>query len=667
MRKYLSLLLFALSFANFSKANPGDTTWVYSTNTQFDHYGNFDTVTVFPDGSKTYRKIWMTFTLGKYHCPGTPQYCGDWDYTVDNYLMTRTGDTVDLGRLITPYANAAAPRTPWTWTQRYYFDVTDFYPLLQDSATIRVAYSGYSWGFTGNIKFAFIEGTSDRDVTGIKRLWNGYFGYGGTTNTINDHFPVSYDTTPANTQSATLKFIVTGHGSDSNQCCEFMSHYYQVFSDSNMLNQTTIWRPDCGSNELYPQSGTWLYERANWCPGALVHANFYNLPAYTAGSAHNCQILFDSTYTSNGGGGYGCDATLFYYKGFNKNLDASLEDVISPTNYEGHFRENPVCGKPVVHIKNTGATTISSISLRYGLQDSGLNTFTWNGSLASLSGVDIELPEIAPLDNISIEKLTDTFTFFAQIMQVNGQSDDDSTNDKIYAPFKVAPYWPDSFIITLRTNDQGVNGVYSGLSETDWKLYDMNNNLITSRTNASLNTTYIDTIRISQAGCFKLIVEDGSCDGLEWWVHAQDGSGINNGYITVRKLTVPSTMAFNGNPVGSYAGDFGCGFVQYFTTGNGYVSGLPSAIQNINAVAAGMEVYPNPAQSSLNINITGLAEVKGTIKLIDALGRVVLSQSCNAPALNIRVSDFANGMYTLLFVDDKSVDIKLQTRVIIAK
>ena len=28
-----------------------------------------------------------------------------------------------------------------------------------------------------------------------------------------------------------------------------------------------IWRDDCGEVALYPQGGTWVYDRANWCPG----------------------------------------------------------------------------------------------------------------------------------------------------------------------------------------------------------------------------------------------------------------------------------------------------------------------------------------------------------------------------------------------------------------
>ena len=127
-----------------SQAAVGDTTWVGANNTQMPWFGSYDSTVVFPAQGKSYRAIYMIFTLGKYLCPGSPTYCGDWDYTVLNYLITPGGQSYELGRFITPYANANAPRTPWTWQQRYVYDVTDFAPLLHDTAKIRIFYSGYS-------------------------------------------------------------------------------------------------------------------------------------------------------------------------------------------------------------------------------------------------------------------------------------------------------------------------------------------------------------------------------------------------------------------------------------------------------------------------------------------------------------------------------------------
>ncbi len=52
-----------------------------------------------------------------------------------------------------------------------------------------------------------------------------------------------------------------------------------------------------------------------------------------------------------------------------KTLDAGIEYIIAPTSDENHFRENPICGTPIIHVKNHGSATIASITFQYGLKD----------------------------------------------------------------------------------------------------------------------------------------------------------------------------------------------------------------------------------------------------------------------------------------------------------
>src|SRR5690606_1286252 len=127
MRKALYTLLMMLGAAGTAFGAAGDTTWVQAQSTiQMDHFGDFDSSIVLPDASKTYRKIYMIFTLGKYACPGTPQYCGDWDYTIQTFFMAKNRpDTFELGRFMTPYAHTGFGRFTNSWTHRYIFDVTD--------------------------------------------------------------------------------------------------------------------------------------------------------------------------------------------------------------------------------------------------------------------------------------------------------------------------------------------------------------------------------------------------------------------------------------------------------------------------------------------------------------------------------------------------------------
>ena len=657
MKKCFYVLAFALCLNVAAKAAPGDTTWVQANSVQLPNYGNYDSTVTFPSGSTTYRKIYMIVTLGKYMCPGTPTYCGDWDYTVQNYLMTPGGDTLELGRLITPYANAGAPRTPWTWQQRYVFDVTDYAAKLQNTATMRLFFSGYSGGFTGNIKFAFIEGTPDRNVVGITKLWNGSFGYGGTPD-INTNFPALSETAPAGTVSATLKFTVTGHGQESvGGCCEFMMNSYDVLLNGTSFVTQSMWRDNCGLNELYPQSGTWPVNRGNWCPGALVYSNFHDLAGITAGTNYNVDIQFPA-YTHSGGS-YTTFATLFYHGAMNKTLDASLDDIIAPTNNENHFRENPIVGSPIVHVKNTGSTTITSITFQYGLLDSAMMSYTWPCNLTSLQESDVVLPQLFQLSEIT--GVSGTYSFVANITAVNGVADNDATNNSMTSQFISAPRWPSSFKITLKANNQDFP-VGSGVSETGWVIYDASNSVVAQRINAAVSTTVTDTVTLPD-GLYKLQIYDSSCDGLQWWYHASIGDGVTAGSFLVKQLTGGNINMNGYNYGGAYNNDFGCGFTQYFFTGTPVDH---EGITNISETSAVIEAYPNPAQNTVNVDITGLQQVMGTIQVIDALGRVVSTTKCTSPSQQINVSGFANGVYTILFLNEASGN-KLQTRLLIAK
>ena len=657
MKKTFILCAILMGFGFFAKAAPGDTTWVQGNITYLDGYGNYDSAVVFPSASAgvTYRKIYMIFTLGKHMCPAGSTYCGDWDYTVQNYLMVPGGDTLEIGRLITPYANAGAPRTPWTWQQHYVYDVTDYATLLHGTEFMRIFYSGYSGGFTANIKFAFIEGTPERTPIAVHRLWDGSWGYGGTPD-INSHFPVLTETAPTGTQTATLKFTVTGHGSDANGCCEFAAHNYQVMLNGASVATKTIWRDNCGSAELYPQSGTWLYQRGNWCPGAMVYSNYHDLPGITAGSTFNVAMNFDA-YT--GGGSYTTDGALIYYGGMNKTLDASLDDIIAPTNDENHFRENPTCGSPVIHVKNTGAATIDSIKFQYGIQDSAMQTFTWVGTLAPLEDTDVTLPILSQYNSIS--GTAGVYTFVAQIQSVNGMADADPTNDKMASQFVAAPLWPNTFKILFKPNNEATT-TGGSISETAWAIYDVNNNIVASRTGATINTVYADTINLPLSGSYRLQISDSSCDGLHWWVWDSDPSaGVNAGYLNVKKL--PGTnIAMNGYSYsGTYNNDFGCGYTQYF-----YVINAAQGITNITSGDVSIEAYPNPAQNVVNVDIAGIQQVNGTIQVLDALGRVVTQTNCYSAHQAINVSQLANGVYTIAYINTASGN-RLTTRLLITK
>ncbi len=667
MKKYFFLVVAALFMQLSLQAAVGDTTWVQANITNLEYYGNYDTVANFPAPGTTYRKVYMIFTLGKHTCPGytygtgSVPWCGDWDYTVLNYLMTPGGDTLELARFITPYANGSAPRTPYTWTQQYVYDVTDYAYLLHDAATMRILYSGYSGGFTANVKFAFIEGTPDRNVTKVRRLWYGSFNYGDTTHldsfNINTHFTTRTDTVPTGTVTTDLKFLVTGHGSDANGCCEFAPHNYQVKLNGTSVATKSIWREDCGLNELYPQSGTWLYLRGNWCPGALVYPNFHNLPGLTEGSPFDVSLQFDPYV---GGGSYTTEAHIMYYGAMNKMMDASIDDIIAPSNDQNHYRENPISNNPIIHVKNTGATAIDSIRFSYAVVGYPSQTYTWVGNLASLQETDVNLPGLSAFGVIS--GTSGTYSFTCNITAVNGAADNDASNNAMSSSFVTAPVWPSKLKVMMKTSN--VNS-YSNptIAQTSWVIYDKTTNaIVRQRSGCALATVYNDTVELDK-GFYRIALydsayDDGNYFGLNWW--ALSGSGYTPGYFNVRPIP-GSVLPMHGYYMsGQFNNDFGQGYTQDF-----YVA-TTAGVETVRGNIASLEAYPNPAQGMVSVDIAGVQNAKGTIELTDMAGRVVLAEKCKDAHNELDVAQVANGVYLLTYVNDVTGN-KAQTKLVIAK
>src|ERR1019366_357180 len=97
-------------------------------------------------------------------------------------------------------------------------------------------------------------------------------------------------------------------------------------------------------------------------------------------------------------------------------------------------------------------------------------------------------------------------------------------------------------------------------------------NVVASRTNTNVVTNYIDTVALPVNGFYALSVSTTQCFGLSWWVFEQAPPNNTPGYIYgkmyVWDVTRHIKIPVNGNIYypANYHNDFGCGFVQYFTT-----------------------------------------------------------------------------------------------------
>jgi hypothetical protein len=633
MNQTLKFILLVFGFQTFSVvANPGDTTWVTIYNQRkLTYYGNYDTTTTLPTG-KQYRKIRLHYILGRYACPAGTQYCGSWDYTTQIYAKPPGHDTVEIARVITPYA------TDWLSANRkhdYVVEVTDYASVLEGNLGIMFRYEGYSYGFTITLKLELIEGTPPMNVVSMNNIYDGYFAYGKSSEPIEQKLIPKSLQYPSPASNAVVKNYISGHGADDANCAEFCSKYYNLKLDGSQVAQYQIWRNNCGVNDVYPQTGTWLYDRANWCPGAVVWPVYHNITSLTAANTQFSVDIDLQPYTAqnqnNATAGYNIVSQLISYGSPNYSTDVSIEDIISPTTNENHFRSNPACANPVITIKNTGSNTISSVVFSYGLKNASPLTYTWTGNLAFLETTDVIFPTSLAVYSNNISG-TD---FQVSVVSVNGTNgDDNSFNNTYSSKMPAVSVYPPKFWVITNTN-KSVDPVTTK-NETSWTIWDEAGNVVASRNLMDINTQYTDSVTLAP-GCYKFQADDSGCDGISWWVYQYYTPNPGHGMIRFNHPNSNSTI-YSPN------GDFGCNIIKYFR-----IATAQSIHENYSSPHS-LDVYPNPADDKVfirtnfashqNVNYT-IVDISGKLILKGAFDKLMISQE------SISTNELSPGTYVL--------------------
>ncbi len=632
-KRFILILIFAELFNLSVFSNPGDTTWVTVWNLRkLTYYGNYDTTAVFPTG-KRYRKIRLHYILGTYGCPPGSQYCASWDYTTQIYAKPPGKDTVEITRVITPYA------TDWLSQNKkhdYIVEVTDYATALEGPTGMRFNYSGYSWGFTITLKIEFIEGTPPMDELSVKNIYDGYFPFGNASNSIENYLIPKGFIYPTPGTRSYIKNTVSGHGSDSLGCSEFCSKYYQLKINNAMISQKQIWRKDCGINEVYPQTGTWVFDRGNWCPGAVVWPIYHDISSISSSNATFSVDIDMQPYVGSGSlGGYNFVTQLINYSAPNHSVDVSIEDIISPTKDDNYYRENPACSNPTIKIKNVGTDSVKSVVFNYGLQGGTVLTHTWNGALGFLDETTVVFPPSA-----SILTSTVSSVFQVSLTTVNGSAGDQNPDNNRYLS-RTTPVsiYPKDFVVKMFTNKS--TDTLTGFNETRWRLFDQNGVLIAHRDSLANNTAYLDTIRGLASGCYKMSIDDSGCDGYQWWYYQY--YPVNPGTGAVRFDYI---NAFN--TITTFQGDFGCNVTKYFMVVDTHPNnvGISATEANPNHI----DVFPNPANRLAYLKLDLNENQDVTYKLSDVEGRILQQKTLSKITVGyeaVDVSRLNSGIYFL--------------------
>jgi hypothetical protein len=596
-------------------------------------YQAYDEVTVFPDDGTSYARILLYYTMG---CASTG--CSDWDYTVRLRLVdTVAGSPVlyEMGRAITPYGGYMATNSNGfdnSWTRTFVYDVTDYAQFLKGERGISVFYEGWSSGFSTTLDFAFIEGTPAREVQSVEVLYSGGSGYADGPSFESGYLvPRTVDLSGA--QTARIRATPSGHGFDNNvNCAEFCIRDYWIKLNGTEEFRQTMWRDDCGDNPVFPQGGTWLYDRANWCPGSEAWTYYHEIPSTYFPASSSFEIDMDITDYSWSGAqqpSYNLDVHLIQYGDFLIQNDVELWDIIQPSTQYAYSRMNPICAEPIVEIRNNGGDLLNSCMITYGLVGGQVCYYNWTGNLAHGETETIVLGNI----NWSGVDLSNA-EFFARVSSPNGMEDEVSwNNEKTSTVESPAYYEKDHIIVWFRSN--------AAPSENFWTIEDDLGNIMASGNYSDPSTIYQDTVYLDP-GCYVFEFRDSDEDGISWWA-SPDGNGI----LSLRD---------EDGVLEAIKGDFGSKVVRQFTIGMplGQVNSEEAcdvvSAPSIEAPKSWMDIYPNPSTGLLYLEWTfDQGPNKSEMQLIiqDAMGRIVMNRQIDALVgqTQLDLSHLGAGMY----------------------
>lgn len=574
--------------------------------------------TQFPAKDTPYRKIIAYITLS---CPEGKD-CGHWDY-LDYVVVRRQGSVnnppldMEIVRILTPYGAGLDSTWQFTWKQ----DVTDWGYLLRDSVLIEYRHTGYentNWGWLVTVRFEITTGTPVMDFVEMQKLWNlddASFAYGNSEKPFDSAVTPKTLKTPTEANMINLRIMQTGHGCDEPDCCsEFCDKWREIFVDQKEIDHKQMFIL-CGNNPLFPQSGTWIYSRGNWCPGSLSIPDIYTIPAKQPQQTFDLRM---QSYTATKPqGGWNINAYAFYYKTPNQKIDVGMEDILAPSSFDSYSRFNPVCGNPHIKIKNNGSEALTKVTIEYGIQGMKKQVYTWKGHLKFMEITDIMLP---PLQAYSSEN----GIFEVVLKQPNGKKDAYAEDNMMQSAWQPAPVYTEEIIVEFKTNKDSTG--------TSWFLYDISGKTIAQREADSTlraSTIYRDTLHLPKNNCYQLQVLDNKNDGLNFWAHEKE-----SGYGYIRLLDT------NRRVLKYFNSDFGTSIIHSFTTNEEHTQYAKSFARSAQFAVTDNAfidlVLDKPQTVTVNIR-----DLKGNILLENRV------HHCQTQILPVNVSFLSEGLYQI--------------------
>ncbi|RKD92892.1 peptide-N-glycosidase F-related protein [Mangrovibacterium diazotrophicum] len=584
---------------------------------------------VFPDKKVPVRRVFMELTLGY---PDSLNIA-HWDY-LDHITIRRVGgikgDTLnlELGRMLTPYGSNFKPCWKWKWR----VDVTDFASLLRDSVEIDYMHSGYESkevGWSLNIDFQLQLGTPAAELVSYQNLYTGNYAYGDTLNPISKSLaPIDVNMSPK-AEFGRLRIQHTGHGMDRPRgCSEFCSRWREVYLDGTVIDRRNMWK-ECADNALYPQGGTWIFDRAYWCPGDLQPADLIDFKVTKP--QHEIDIEMES-YTAEGkaSANEAINAILFQYKTPAKEFDVAIDEIKVPNNDPSYNRLNPSCFEPRVVIRNMGSEPLQAVEIVYGTEGFPFKTFSWTGSLNFYESTEVVLP-----GNIDFQPGKNTFS--VQVNLPEKHNDGWEGDNFLQSQFDAPKELPEKMLLVYKTNNAPKDNTIAILNGDGKLVYER------TPDSSEANTIYTDTLKLPE-GRYRMALRDTANNGLEFWFMPDQGYG----YLYLSDLS--------GRKLHRFESDCGLGETLDFTTS--LSARIDSSVEQEMFI-----LHPRmfKDKTELFVDLDGPSDGEIHILADGKLVRSVPFTQVKKRTFELDFSDFEDGRYVVeLFVNKES---KMKLRV----
>ena len=519
--------------------------------------------------------------------------------------------------LVTPYGNGLSLGADG---KTFTFDVTDFGPILRGKKRMSIEMGG-QWQEELDIKFHFIEGTPIREVLDIQNIWRFQRGgYGAIQN--DDVFEPRSVHLNQDAHHYKIRSSITGHGQNG----EFQPRNHYIDLDGGAQDFVyRVWK-ECSTIPIYPQGGTWIFDRAGWCPGDPTLLFEHDITDLVS-QGGTVEIDYGVNGPHMDQANYLVSNQLVSYGPIRHSIDVAIHDIVRPSMRVEWERENPSCNEPTIIIKNQGSERLTAVEIEYGVMGGPLTSHNWQGDLAFGEEETIVLPILS--DDFWKASVNEEGQFLARVITANNVQDENSDNDRLISPFTLPTLLPGPLQFEFATNNRG--------NETSYQLKNQSGDVLFEGSGFDNNTKYVIDLDLAP-GCYSLEFNDSGDDGLYYWYWEQTGQSRGAGYLRFNRV-------INGRSIGIK------GFEREFGRFVHFDFGVESITSSREArVLRQLSIDPNPSDGNFNLNF--YSEQNGNLNIVvtNTMGQVIMDRSYDVPSgssLNepIDLTGFTNGVY----------------------